>query len=88
MPIDPEFVQKKIRARRQTIIKNGTYIYSPKTEEPEDSSAVYDSDDMESMDYAASTDTAQAEEDAKVAEILAKFNSNIQNNVNSLFDNI
>ncbi|MBQ0042215.1 MAG: hypothetical protein KBS85_02670 [Lachnospiraceae bacterium] len=28
-----------------------------------------------------------AEEDAKVAEILAKFEHNIQNNVNSLFDN-
>lgn len=81
MDAEEERLLKKIRTRNNVIFKYGTYtMVDP---DNNNSADTYSSDS--SLDV---SETAVSEEDAKIAEIMNKFSSNIQNNVNSLFDNI
>ena len=67
---------KKIRSHKETIIKYGTYTI---TDEPEADEPITDN-------TATTNVSADEDQDAKIAEIMNKFASNIQDNVNSLFD--
>lgn len=116
MTFEDEEILKKIRIRKESIIKNGTYNYNtvsidntddidlplnvgmpPDVEMPpltED--FIQNNIDELIRDYSPDssempTESGLAElsaEDAKIAEIMNMFSSNIQDNVSKLFDNL
>jgi len=98
MPTEEEILYKKIRTRREKIIKNGTYTLGPEVVNGENNTMMVNgitvnrTEDVlqNSIDAMVKSQNdidakKQAEEDDKIAEILKKFSSNIQDNVNSLF---
>lgn len=98
MLTEEEILYKKIRTRRETIIKNGTYTIGP--EQPEsimmiNGITVNRTEDVLQGNIDAMVknqndieERKKAEEENMIAEIMNKFQSNIQNNVSSLFDNL
>lgn len=74
---------QKIMTRKQVIIKNGTYnmVREPIPSPESDENPEYQEDTS-----VLETAELSEEQDAKIAEIMNKFASNIQDNVSSLFN--